>query len=211
MADGSEAGGSSAEGAKPGLSEAVGYLRGRGGPDTVGPEAAKAEIQAQFAEVRRMVDALEAEALAVEDAMAGVSHALTRTQPPMYRRMVLRWWRMRGGQRREPVLVRIEGGPGGRVKLVQAEPSMRLRTDRGFGLCADLAKSAVRGFWALRAVRRETHGQLSGVIRALRPVARRQAVIERVRGEAAAAMYEAAGRLRDVGYDVPEDEIVNAD
>lgn len=199
------------EPAAGGLREPVGYLKGRGGPETAMPEATKAEIREQFAEIRRSIDDLEAQALELEDAMAGVGAALTRTQPPMYRRMMVRWWRMRGGQRREPVMVRVEAGPHGRAKLVPAEPAMRLRVDRGFGLCADLAKSVVRGYWALRTVRREIQAEVAALNRLVKPSARRAAVIIRVRDEAAESVREASGRLRDVGYDVPEEEIAEAD
>lgn len=189
--------------------EAVGYLKGRGGADTLTPDAAKAEWRDVFARMRADLDALELEVLAVEDALGDTARALNRSQPPMYRQMVVRWWKMGGwsGQRREPVMVRLEGGAGGRIKPVVAGRGVRLRTDRGFGLCADLAKLAVRDFWALSHMRKELATQVSGIGRSLTVgAARRGRAVAEVRERMAGIVREAEDRLRVVGYEVPGDE-----
>lgn len=186
--------------------EAVGYLAGRGGVDTLTPDATMADIRRHFAELRGRVDALEAEALALEEAMAGTNEALFRTQPPMFKRTAIRWWIARGGGKREPVAVQELGGAKGRVKPTLVDQRVRLRTDRGFGLCADLAKQAFKAFWTLKGIRKQTHANIAALSRVLKPVERRGAVIARVRSEMAEVVQEARGRLRDVGYDVPAED-----
>lgn len=211
MADTSEPGKASGTGAGGGNQrEAVGYLAGRGGPETLTPEATMADIRRNFAELRSRVDALEAEALAIEEAMAEVNEALFRTQPPMFKRTSIRWWILRGGRKREPVVVQELAGANGRMKPTPVDARVRLRTDRGFGLCADLAKQAFKAFWTLKSIRKQTHTAISEVSRALKPVERRGAVVARVRGEMAGVVQEATQRLRDVGYDIPGDESAEA-
>lgn len=185
--------------------KAVGYLAGRGGEETLTPEATISEIRAHFSELRSRVDALEAEAIAIEEGMAEVNQALRWSQPPMFKRTSVRWWVSHGGRRREPVVVQELGGPNGRAKPTPVDSRVHLRTDRGFGLCADLARQAFRAFWALRAVRRETHDRVAALARAVKPLERRGAVVSRVRAEMAGVTLEARRRLREVGYSGPEE------
>ena len=205
--DDSVAGDASGNVQLPPWKQAVGYLRGKGSAATSGPGATQDEWRGVFAQMRSKLDALEAQAVAIEAGMAGVGEALMRTQPPMYRRVLVRWWRKETGKRREPVLVRAEGGVGGRIKLEPIRRGAKLRTDRGFGLCADLAKQSVAGYWSLRESRRVLAAQVADLQRVLgRGEARRATVLERVALETARAQAEAMGRLRDVGYVVAEDE-----
>lgn len=202
MDDTAEAGGDS-----PSWREAVGYLKGRGGVATSTAAEAMGDWREVFAEIRAELDELEADAIALEAGMEAVGATLYRSQPPMYKRVAVRWWRLSGGRRRVPVLVRIEGGAGGRVKLEPVERGIRLRKDRGFGLCADLAKQAVDRYWALLAVRKELLTQVAEVGRVVgRAKARRRKVIDQAQAEMAEARREAEERLRMVGYDVPEAE-----
>lgn len=189
--------------------QVVGYIAGRGGLETQTPEATISEIRDHFAELRSRVDALEAEAIAIEEAMAGVNRALRWSQPPMFRRMSIRWWVSHGGRRREPVMVQELAGPNGRAKPTPVNSRTQLRTDRGFGLCADLARQAFRAFWALRAVRKETHERIAALARAVKPLERRGAAVARIRDEMAEVVREATSRLREVGYDLPRDDYVD--
>lgn len=199
--------GAAEAGDSPSWREAVGYLKGRGGVATSSPAEVVDDWREVFAELRAELDELEADAIALEAGMQAVGETLMRSQPPMYRRVAVRWWRLAGGRRRVPVLVRIEGGAGGRVKLVPVERGIRLRKDRGFGLCADLAKQAVDRYWALLAVRKELVTQVAEVGRGIgRAKARRRKVIDQAQAEMAVARREAEERLRMVGYDVPEAE-----
>lgn len=182
--------------------EAVGYMRGRGGVETQTAADARAEWADVFAVIRGAVDELERQALASEDAMEAVARAVMRSQPRMYREVVVRWWRKQSGGRREPVLVRLDGGAGGRVKAVEVGRGVRLRRDRGFGLNADLAREAVNGYWAVAALRAE----VVEAARELRRVAgvggkRRMAALLRWAEVAEGLHGEAMQRLRDVGYE----------
>lgn len=190
--------------------QAVGYLRGRGGRATVVAEEAKAEWREVFAELRRRVDALEASVMEAEGVMEGVARALNRAQPPMWRRVLVRWWRVQTGGVRAPVLVREVAGARGGVKLEQVGRGVKLRTDRGFGLCADLARRAVAGYWAVAGVRREMAEAVSDLLRVTGRAERAAARWGRVLGREADAMTEAhreaVARLRAVGYAVGEAE-----
>lgn len=204
MADGTHPG-AAPESDAPGRKrrEAVGYLAGRGGLETQTPDGTISDIRLHFAELRGRVDELEAEAIAIEQALAGVNEALHRTQPPMFKRTAIRWWIPRGNRKREPVMIQELGGAKGRMKPTAVNQRVQLRTDRGFGLCADLAKQAFRAFWTLKAIRKETHAKIAALGRAVKPMERRGAVVARVQAEMAEVVREAQGRLRDVGYDVP--------
>lgn len=187
--------------------EAVGYLKGRGGAETLTPVEAQAEVREAFAVLRRAVDELEAQALASDEVMAAVGKALERSQPRMYRELAVRWWRKQTGGKREPVLVRLDGGAGGRLKLAEVGRGIKLRRDRGFGLNADLAREAVAGFWAVAAVRAE----VAEVVRELRRAAgvgvrRRGDALARWAEDAERIRREATQRLRDVGYEFPPEE-----
>lgn len=187
--------------------EAVGYLKGKGGPGTLGPGEAQAEWREVFAVLRQAVDELEAQALGAEEAMAAVGKALQRSQPRMYREVAIRWWRKQTGGRREPVLVRLDGGAGGRLKPELMGRTSKLRRDRGFGLNADLARDAVNGYWAVAAIRAE----VAEAVKELRRVAgagvkRRGDALARWAEDAGRIHAEATQRLRDVGYEFPEGE-----
>lgn len=187
--------------------EAVGYLKGRGGAETLTPVEAQAEVREAFAVLRQAVDELEAQALASDDVMASVGKALERSQPRMYRELAVRWWRKQTGGKREPVLVRLDGGAGGRLKLAEVGRGIKLRRDRGFGLNADLAREAVAGFWAVASVRAE----VMELVRELRRVAgsgarRRGDALARWSGDAERIRRDATQRLRDVGYEIPPEE-----
>lgn len=196
----------------PAWKQAVGYLQGRGGAATLTGDDARAEWRAVFAQLRAELDALEAECVQAEDAMEAVGEALMRSQPPMWKRVAVRWWRLTGGARRTPVLVRVEAGAGGRVKLVPFEPGMKLRKDRSFGLCADLAKVAVDRYWALASMRKEQVALVAEVSRVLgRGAKRRRGALADALERMAVVRAEAEERLRMVGYEVPVAEGVMAE
>jgi len=135
----------------------VGYLAGRGGDETRSPNETKAEIRARFSALRAGLDALEAEALSLEDGIAEVGQVLKLSQPAgMYRELSVRWWKTSGHSRREPVLCRLEvQGRAGRLKVVPAKRGIRLRRDRGFGLGTDVVAGAVESYWLLKGLRDE--------------------------------------------------------
>lgn len=179
----------------------VGYMQGKGGEHTRSPVEAVEDWRAVFALLRGRVDALETQAMAVEDALGRVARTLERSQPPMFKAVFVRWWALRGGQRRAPVLVRREGSPGGKVRFVQVGPEVKLRRDRGFGLCADLAQQAVRDFRALVAVRNELLDAVSAAGAAVgNGGARRERVVVAAMERMTQAADEAERRLREVGY-----------
>lgn len=183
---------------------AVGYLRGRGGADTRSPEDSIAGWRESIAALREAVDVLEAQGVALDEAMAEVAGALHRTQPPMYRQVSLRWWKLGAGRRREPLLVRLESAG---VKLAKVTPigrHARLRTDRGFGLSAELTHEAVGAYWALSYLRTELRELVTEARRTLRRgTGRRAKVIAPMGARMKAIQAEGIERLRAVGYDLP--------
>lgn len=194
--------------------KATGYLRGRGGGDaTRTPTAAVAELAVEFAAVRAEIDALEAYLLGLDRALHAGARALDRSQPiGMWRRILLRWWRRNGGGRRTPLLVReVRDGGKDTVGLQPFTPGSKQRTDAGFGLCADLVESTLRESRMLMKFRAEAVEQLAEVKRvAGRTVARRQPVVLAVHERFVAARREAVKRLRDVGYNVAQDDVPGA-
>lgn len=184
----------------------VGYLSGSGGAGTWSAAEAQAEWRAEIGALRGRIEGLLEEVIALEEGFEQVKWALDRTQPRMFNRVTVSWWRLRGGDRKTPVLVRVEGGPNGTEKPVRVTTAgIKLRTDRGFGLCADLAKRAVVSYWRLWKLRQEVSDELGRLGTALgrRPDKRRERV-GLVVAEATEVRREAEERLREIGYDVPE-------
>lgn len=192
---------------------AVPYLSGRGGGETFAPDGAIDEWRATLLALRGRIDQLLAEGERVERAFEDVKFALDRSQPPMWKRVAVRWWRLRGGGPRTPVLIRVESGPNNREKPVRVErPGIVLRRDRGFGLCADLAKRGVAAYWGLWAIRSELQAEVVRVKKSLgRRVEKRQRDVDRIVAEARMIRSEAEGRLQMVGYVVPGAEVAEVD
>lgn len=188
---------------------AVGYLRGRGNESARSPNEAEAEWRAVIAGLRSRLDEIEADGIALLKATEAVGAALEQSQPPMFGRMVVRWWRLYGGGRRRPVMARVDAGGKQHLKLTLAHPNHKLRTDRGFGLCADLARRAVTGYWALHSERRGLDSLVVALGRTLgRGGAQRRVVLTRVAEEAQSIQVEAKERLSAVGYAVAEAEAI---
>jgi hypothetical protein len=191
---------------------AVGYMRGRGSEATRTPKEAETEWLAVVDGLRARLDDIEADGLALLKATEAVGEALDKSQPPMFRRMVVRWWRLSGGGRRRPVLARVEAGAKQHIKLTVAHPNHQLRTDRGFGLCADLARRGVTAFWALHAERRALDSLVVALGRTLnRGRAQRREIVRCVTDEAQRLTVEAKERLVSVGYDVAADDVIPED
>lgn len=180
--------------------EAVKFLRGAGGADTRTPEQALAEWREVIADTRQMLDALEAQGDALEHALVRLGEVLRKSQPPMYRTVSLRWWRLGGGRSREPTLVRTEAAGRGLVRPVMIGPNSRLRVDRGFGLLADVTAEVVATFWALRVMWRELRDVPRGVQKALKAgFARREKKIAQYVARLEALHAESLARLDSVG------------
>lgn len=189
----------------------VGYLEGRGLPGvTLGPEACITQIGERATLLKGRVEALRAEIEAVDRGLAAVGRALKVSQPPMWKRVEVRWWLDDGV--RLPVLVRARPGPGGRLTVDRIRRAgIKLRTDRGFGLNADLAKRAFFLFWRLRKRRDDLVGLLANAERALAKarwdrLETGREMLDAWVTEAADIEREAKDRLRQVGYDIPVDE-----
>jgi len=194
-----------------GMPGVAGYLKGRGSEDlTLGPVGAGLELTDRVTELGSRIQALLSEVAVVDDALVAVRDALDVSQPPMWNRVVLRWWRMSG--RRKPVLgrTRMEGGRLV-VEVIRRLGAIKLRKDRGFALNADLVAKAVRLFWVLERRRVVLVGMLSKAERAL-AMARAErleagrADVGRWRDEAMELRREAVRRLRMVGFEVGNDD-----
>lgn len=187
--------------------EVVGYLKDRGSADTRGPDAAIEEIRELFSGLRAELDALEADAIAIEEALGSVGKTLWRGQPPMYRRTLLRWWKLRSGDRRTPVLIREVRGPNGQIKAELWNAQMKQRRDGGFGLCADIVTEALKAFRRLDVLRSELYQRVSEIRKELRKgAARRHYGLEGVSDRMLELRKDAVERLRDVGYDVKHED-----
>lgn len=184
----------------------VGYLRGRGGPATASPEEALAALVAELECARGMLEELVEEAVEVEKAFAEVRSALQRTQPPMFGRMVVSWWKLRAGGKRVPVLVQVKGDARGNEKPVRVDRRARLRKDGGFALNHDLNQRAVDLYWALWGLRCEVHDDLARLAQVLRRRRTKAKVIAARVAEVKAVRAEAVRRLKLVGYEVEEGE-----
>lgn len=192
--------------AKPGGQRvAVGYMKGRGGGSTRDAGETIAELQEQFASLRAAIDVMEAQAVGIERSLEAVGRTLERSQPPMWHRVLLRWWKARGGASRVPMFIREERSGGERsVKPTIVGPGVKLRRDAGFGLCADIAAEAVRSGRGLLELRRELMEQLADLKRvAGRGAKRRDKVVGDVQERMGELREEAVSRLRAVGYDLP--------
>lgn len=189
--------------------KAVAYLAGRGLPGvTLGPETAMEATAERVGELWGRIEALRLEVDRVDRGLEAVRDALEFSQPPMWHRVAIRWWRE--GGRRGPVLVRIRPTGGGRLCVEKVKGAgIKLRTDRGFALNADIAAKAVRLYWIL--ARRRT-GLLRLVGLAERALASARAdrlsagasEVDRWAGEAVTLKGQAIERLRMVGYEVTE-------
>jgi hypothetical protein len=181
----------------------VGYLRGRGGWVTRTPAAALDVLAGELREVMEGVEGLVKDVRRIEQAFFLVERAFKRTQPPMFRRLHVRWWRTSGKDtRRIPVLVRVNGTKAG-AEVVERVPDrhVRLRKDGSFGLSADLAREVFELYWGLWALRSDAQRVLSEVVVALRGWKRRRGGgPERVAYEALRLRAEATTRLRRMGF-----------
>lgn len=128
----------------------VGYIEGRGGVETATPDDALAEWESEGAGAAALLGDLYAEAQQIELAMAEVKKLLRLSQPPMWGRYSVRWWRPTTGSRRTPMLIREQAGAKGRITPERVKTrGAKQRVDRGFSLNADLAKEAVDTYWLL--------------------------------------------------------------
>lgn len=181
---------------------AVGFMQGRGGDETFTPGEALQEWAEEAAAQVNLLAELYAEAEAIERALAEAASLLSASQPPMYGRMAIRWWRLYGGSRRTPVLVKEAGGAGGHIKPERVKTrGVRQRTDLGFSLNADLAKRGIDAYWALHHMREAVLAEIARIKRALAgEKANRREAVGRMRDELIALQLEARGRLADVGH-----------
>jgi hypothetical protein len=182
--------------------ETVGYLRGRGGRSVAGPEEAIAELRGEIREIAEGLEAILAEAERVEEAFLHVRRAFERTQPPIFKRLTVRWWRARKGERRVPCLIQVDGDGLGREKPVRRfDRRVRRRTDGGFGLNADLAGEVFEIYWALWSLRCELQDDLSRLAAIVRGRRKKLGRVDRLAYDAVRARAEATDRLRRVGFE----------
>ena len=181
---------------------AVGFLQGRGGDDTFTPGEALQEWTVEGAEQVLLLTELYREAESIEHALAEAAALLSASQPPMYGRIAIRWWRLYGGSRRTPVLVKEAGGARGQVKPERVKTrGVRQRTDLGFSLNADLAKRGIDAFWALHHMREAVLAEIARIKRALAGSKdNRREAVARLHDELGQLRAEARGRLVDVGH-----------
>lgn len=193
----------------------VGYLEGRGGADvTRGPAAAIDEVSARVEVIEGRMRVLMEALARVDQGLDEVRRLLEVSQPPMWGRVLLRWWQGDGASR-EPMLVRAERGPQGRMKLVRLRrpASVKLRVDRGFGLNADLAKRGVRLYQMLASRRKALVGLLGRLERQMQAMREDRVepvlvLVGEVEAEASRMRAEAVDRLRVMGYEVDGDGVV---
>lgn len=178
----------------------VGYMAGKGGHSTWRPTEALEALRAEGAVLRGEVEALLQEAERIEMAFVHVRRALERSQPPMFNRLTVKWWKLRGDGRRVPVLVQVRSDPHGREKPMRVEDRrVRLRRDGGYGLNFDLARRAFDLYWVLWTLRAEVHDDLATLAKLLRRQRRRVGVLDARARDLLDIRAEATARLRDVG------------
>ncbi|HGM5506771.1 TPA: hypothetical protein ACKPYM_000761 [Stenotrophomonas maltophilia] len=187
---------------------AVGFMQGRGGDETLTPSEALQEWRSEAEALGERLAELFREVECIELAMADAAALLGASQPPMYGRMAIRWWRLFGGGRRTPVLVKETGGARGQIKPERVKTrGVRQRTDLGFSLNADLAKRGIDAYWSLSHIRDGVLQEIARIKRALAGAKepRREAVV-RIRAELVMLQEEARDRLVDVGHIRPVDQ-----
>lgn len=179
----------------------VGYMEGRGGLDTATPDAALAAWDAELAQSTELLAGLIEEAKQIDRAMAEVRQLLRVSQPAMWGRFSVRWWVPYTGSRRLPVLVREQSGVKGRVKPERVKTrGAKQRVDRGFSLCADLAKDAVDAYWSLWNLREQVTAELARINKALSgDKQKRRGAVQALSDRMLALQAEAESRLADVG------------
>lgn len=191
---------------KPAHKVVVPYLSGRGGVGVTDvPDEALREVAGRISVVEARLAGLMVEVERVERALEVVRDALHVSQPPMWKRLMVRWWKG-GGLWREPMLVQVVAGKRGKMDLRRVKSAaVKLRADRGFALNADVAAKAHRLFWRLVRRRRELLEVLGRVERTLASArADRLEVageeVEAWRAEAEGLIAEAKRRLDVMGY-----------
>lgn len=208
---GAGAGGAVAGGREGRKKRVVGYLKGRGDGATWSPDGSLKDLREEAVEIRRRLDVLIEDLEEAEQAFVAVRRAFDRTQPPIFNRFQVRWWKLWGGGPRVPCLVIVAGTQRGdekptRVKDRRTKP----RKDSGFALNHDLNLRVIDTYWALWSLREEARDRWTRVAKAfagMRPVAEvvraRVAELEQIR-------EQATERLRLVGYeyrDSPADDV----
>lgn len=105
----------------------------------------------------------EADVARVEWLMAMVGKGLRWLQPNRPGRLVVRWWKLRGGDRwRTPVLLRVVEGAGG-VVLEKVGRKVKARGDGYFGTARGEVSGLIRVWWRLVDVREWLLGRLGGI------------------------------------------------
>lgn len=193
----------------------VGYLKGRGDGATWSPDGSLKDLREEAVEMRRRLDVLIEDLEVAEQSFVAVRRAFDRTQPPIFNRFQVRWWKLWGGGPRVPCLVIVAGTQRGdekptRVKDRRTKP----RKDSGFALNHDLNLRVIDTYWALWSLREEARDRWAKLAKAfagMRPVAdivrARVAELEQIRDQA-------TERLRLVGYeyrDSPADDVPQAE
>lgn len=188
--------------------ETVGYLRGRGGRHTAGPEDAIASLRGEIREIAAGLEAILAEAERVEEAFLHVRRAFERTQPPIYNRLTVRWWRAHKGERRIPCLIQVQGDGQGREKPVRRfDRRVKRRTDGGFGLNADLAGEVFETYWALWSLRSELQDDLSRLAAIVRGRKKKLGQVDRLTWGVVKVRAEATERLRRMGFEFAPESV----
>lgn len=153
--------------ARPGV---VGYL-GEGWVPDADPDAGLAVNRDAYTSLAEAAstgirDGL-AELLEIEARMARVAKLLRHAQPARDGRLLVRWWKTRGGSPwREPTLVRMVVVGRGKESYKPVDARARPRYDGEWGLNADLVEVALRVWWLLHARRERVLGRLRSARRA---------------------------------------------
>lgn len=192
------------------------YLEGRGGRDrTLSPDEAEEDVRRTMRDVVARIEVLEGRIKRAEEVMLWIRRALLRTQPSMYGRLDIRWWRgLSSGKYawRTPVLVKQAYGPGGRLK-VEVAPQRMKRAPRGgaFDLNADLADRMIEAFREVAKIRDRMRRDVMGLVRILgwadlQWERHQEQMLVAMEAEAREVYLEAVRRMQAEGYAVEAED-----
>ena len=192
----------------------VKFMKGRGGEGrTLDPAEAVEEVTAFYEGLAGRLADLGSRIARCDEVLMGIRRALLRTQPSMYGRLDVRWWRggAAGGTGagvswRQPVVVKQGYGPGGRLLVTPLKRPVNAPTNGAFALNADIAERMLRGFREVLRIRKRLRAEAVEVQRIMNRNDRRweadEEVLLRLEGEAGDAYLEAVERMRANGYRV---------